>query len=61
MFQLIIIGLLFAAAAFYIFNLLRKNFSLKQSGCPKGCGCSKIDLDKIEAAIKKNDLLKQTE
>jgi hypothetical protein len=53
MIQEISIGLLFAGAAAYIFNLFRKSFNAKDGACPKGCGCSKIDFKKIEAEIQK--------
>ena len=49
----IIIALIFLSAIFYLGNLVRKNFSLKnKAGCSKGCGsCGAIDFDKIEAAM----------
>jgi hypothetical protein len=53
MIQEITVGLLFAGAGVYIFNILRKSFSLKEGACPKGCGCSKIDFKKIEEDVKK--------
>jgi hypothetical protein len=53
MIEEITIGLLFAGAALYLGNMVRKSFSHKGGACPKGCGsCGKIDIDKIEAAIK---------
>ena len=49
----IIIALIFLSAIFYLGNIVRKNFSLKnKAGCSKGCGsCGAIDFDKIEAAM----------
>lgn len=43
--QYIILALLFLFACFYIFKLLRKNFSSKKfksgkPGCDQDCGCS---------------------
>ena len=45
----IIIALIFLSAIFYLGNLVRKNFSLKnKAGCSKGCGsCGAIDFDSI--------------
>jgi hypothetical protein len=55
MIEEITIGLLFAGAALYLGNMVRKSFSHK-GACPKGCGsCGKIDIDKIEAAIKQKN------
>ncbi len=50
MWQNIIIGLAFTAATVYLIRMVRKQFTAK-STCAKGCGCSKIDLDKIEKEI----------
>ena len=49
----IIIVLIFLSAIFYLGNIVRKNFSLKnKAGCSKGCGsCGAIDFDKIEAQM----------
>ena len=49
----IIIALIFLSAIFYLGNIVRMNFSLKnKAGCSKGCGsCGAIDFDKIEAAM----------
>ena len=49
----IIIALIFLAAIFYLGNLVKTNFSLKnKAGCSKGCGsCGAIDFNKIEAAM----------
>lgn len=49
----IIIALIFLSAIFYLGNMVRKNFSLKnKAGCSKGCGsCGAIDFNKIEAQI----------
>jgi hypothetical protein len=55
MIQEITIGILFAAAAVYLGNMVRNSFSHKGT-CSKGCGsCGKIDIDKIEAAIKQKE------
>ncbi len=51
--QQIIIALLFAAAVGYLVFRFRKTFDSKKTGCDEGCGCSKIDLDKIEKEILK--------
>jgi hypothetical protein len=54
MIQEITIAILFAGAAVYLGNMARKSFRHKGGACHKGCGsCGKIDVDKIEAAIKK--------
>ena len=56
MIQEITIGILFAGAAFYLGNMVRKSFSQKGGSCPKGCGsCGTLDVDKIEAAIKQKE------
>lgn len=44
-FQYIIIGVIFLLACWYIFKMIKKNFSTekfstKNSGCDKNCGCS---------------------
>jgi hypothetical protein len=37
----IVITLLFIGAVLFLFNLLKKNFQVKDTGCAKGCGsCS---------------------
>lgn len=49
----IIIGIIFVGAVAYLVNLVRKNFSPKQTGCSKGCGaCGAIDADKIVAQFQ---------
>jgi hypothetical protein len=56
MIQEITIGILFAAAAVYLGNMVKNSFSHKGGACSKGCGsCGKIDIDKIEAAIKQKE------
>jgi hypothetical protein len=56
MIQEITIGLLFAGAAFYLGKMVRTSFIHKEGACPKGCGsCGKIDIEKIEAAIKQKN------
>jgi hypothetical protein len=49
----LIIGFIFLGAVFYLGNIVRKNFSLKnKAGCSKGCGsCGAIDFNKISAQI----------
>jgi hypothetical protein len=55
MIQEITIGLLFGGAAIYLGNMVRTSFSHK-GGCVKGCGsCGKIDIEKIEAAIRQKN------
>lgn len=56
MIQQIIILLLFLGAIGYLVNLIRKNFSLKNGSCPKGCGCSQIDMKKIEQELKTTEM-----
>lgn len=54
MVQHIIILLIFLLAATYVARLLYRSFN-SSSGCAKGCGaCSTIDLQKIEAEVKRN-------
>ena len=53
--QTLIIGLLFAAAAFYVGRLFwRAFFDKTQAGCAKGCGgaCSTIDVDRLQRTIE---------
>ncbi len=50
--QELLILVLFAAALVYIVYMVRKQFVYKK-GCPGGCGCSGIDLEKIEKDIAK--------
>jgi hypothetical protein len=50
MIQQILIIIIFFAALFYLGYMLYKNFSAKEE-CGGNCGCSKIDLDKIEKEI----------
>ena len=54
MIQTILILLIFAAALGYLIYMVRKQFDSKQNGCAKGCGCSAVDLEKIEKQIKAN-------
>lgn len=51
MIQNILIGIIFTGALAYLGWTIRKSFVAKNS-CAKGCGCSKIDLEKIEKEIK---------
>jgi hypothetical protein len=54
MIQTILIILIFALALGYLIFMVRKQFVSKESGCAKGCGCSSVDLEKIEKQIKTN-------
>ena len=49
MIENLIIGILFLVALGYLGNKLRKEFSAKNSGCAKGCGC---DENKIKSISK---------
>jgi hypothetical protein len=51
--QQILIIFFFGAAIGYLVFRFRKTFDLKKKGCGEGCGCSSIDLDKIEREILK--------
>lgn len=47
MIQSILIGLIFAAAAFYLGRMVYRSFQAKE-GCASGCGkCGVADIDKI--------------
>ncbi len=52
MIQTILIAMIFASALGYLIYMVRKQFISKGNGCAKGCGCSSIDLEKIEKQIK---------
>jgi hypothetical protein len=61
MIESIVIALLFSLALAYLGNLVRKQFSARNTaGCAKGCGaCGTIDFKKIEqqmAAKEKKQL-----
>ena len=53
MIESIVITLLFVLALAYLGNLVRKQFSTKNTaGCAKGCGaCGNIDFKKIDQQI----------
>lgn len=53
MIESIVITLLFVLALAYLGNLVRKQFSTKNTGgCAKGCGaCGNLDFQKIEQQI----------
>jgi hypothetical protein len=53
MIQTILIALIFVAALGYLIFMVRGQFTSKK-GCPKGCGCSGVDLEKIEKEMKRN-------
>ncbi len=47
----LLIFLLFAGALAYLGNLVRRAFSRKQAGCPKGCGtCAAAEATKKSTA-----------
>jgi hypothetical protein len=53
--QYLIIGLLFAAAAFFMGRKVwRAFFAKNQSACDKGCGgaCATIDVDQLQRTIE---------
>lgn len=54
MVQEILIFIIFMAAAVYVGRMLYRSFSLKSSGCSKGCGgaCSSIDFKKIQKDLE---------
>ena len=49
MIENLIIGILFLAALGFLGNKLRKEFSAKNSGCAKGCGCEE---SKVKTVFK---------
>lgn len=50
-----IITVLFIFALIYLGKKIKDGFVPKEKGsCPKGCGCSNIDIAKIEKEIDKN-------
>jgi hypothetical protein len=51
MVQNILIFLIFTGALGYLIFLVRKQF-VSRNGCAKGCGCSAVDLEKIEKEIR---------
>ena len=56
MVQEIIVGLAFVGAIAYVGQLVYKNLQSK-STCASGCGkCGALDIQKIEAQIKKKGL-----
>lgn len=56
MIQTLLIVLLFISALGYLIFMLRNQFVAKQNGCPKGCGCSAVALEKIEKELKKQTI-----
>ncbi|HWZ22483.1 MAG TPA: hypothetical protein VNW06_07490 [Cytophagaceae bacterium] len=56
MIQTILIVLIFIGALGYLIFMIRNQFISKQNGCPKGCGCSTVDLEKLEREMKKQSL-----
>jgi len=58
MVQQILVIALFLGATAYLGRLLYQAFKAKSSGCASGCGkCGAIDIDKIEAQIRKSERL----
>jgi hypothetical protein len=55
MIQTILIILIFIAAVGYLVYMVRRHFSLKEGNCPKGCGCSSLDIEKIEKEFQKKN------
>jgi hypothetical protein len=56
MIQEVILGIVFAGAVFYVGQLIYKSLQSK-SACTTGCGkCGALDIQKIEAQIKKKGL-----
>ncbi|HVD98226.1 MAG TPA: hypothetical protein VNB90_08460 [Cytophagaceae bacterium] len=49
--QTILVILIFAGALIYLGWIVKNQFTAKNS-CAKGCGCSAVDLEKIEKQIK---------
>ncbi|MFN6947124.1 MAG: hypothetical protein ACK4ND_19455 [Cytophagaceae bacterium] len=50
----LIIIVLFVFALVYLGKRIKDGFFYKEKGsCPKGCGCSNIDMAKIEKEINK--------
>jgi hypothetical protein len=57
MIQQLIVGLFFLGALVYLGRLLYRSFTAKSAGCASGCGkcgASSLDLNKIEAQLKKS-------
>lgn len=56
MIQQLFVAILFLGATGYLGRLLYQSFKAKSTGCASGCGkCGAIDLNKIEAQIRKNE------
>jgi hypothetical protein len=58
MIQLLLIGILFFVAITYLVVKAWKQFTAKEN-CPKGCGCSNLDLKNIEEKIAAKAVSKQ--
>jgi hypothetical protein len=50
--QIILVGLLFMAALFYIGRIIYRSVAPKGNGCASGCGKCGADLSKIELRNK---------
>jgi hypothetical protein len=57
MIQQLLVAVFFLGALAYLGRLVYRSFKAKSAGCASGCGkCGAIDLNKIEAQIRKNGL-----
>jgi hypothetical protein len=57
MIQQLLVAVFFVGALAYLGQLVYRSFKAKSAGCASGCGkCGAIDLNKIEAQIRKNGL-----
>jgi len=52
MIQNLVVILLFTTAIVYIIWIVRNQFNLKNNSCAKGCGCSAIDIAKVEKELQ---------
>jgi hypothetical protein len=50
--QIILVGLLFVAALFYIGRIIYRSVAPKSGGCASGCGKCGADLSKVEIRNK---------
>gem|GEM_PF-3778019 len=57
MIENLVIGIVFLTALGYLFRLVRKQFSVTDSGCAKGCAgaCGSTDRTKIEAQMQEKN------
>ena len=47
MIESIVIGIVFLGALAYLGNVVKNQFSAKNTGCAKGCGSCKVDMSKF--------------